>query len=147
MKKNENLTITESATPKSAKRGRKRKVVRQAWEIATEPCCNWLSTLGISAITNRNWCVGPLNGVDLCRTSSESEEKKRSEELLIRLVSEECTRTSRKGCKGCLKVLVYAPVSQCRLNDLWQQLTSLTNSSLKGWSLSLALLMPKPVEV
>ena len=119
----------------------------QAWEIATEPCCSWLSTLGISAITNRNWCVGPLNGVDLCKTSSVSEEKKRSEQLLIRLVSEECTRTSRKGCKGCLKVLVYTPASQQQLSDLWHRLTSLTSSSLKGWSLSLALLMPKPVEV
>ena len=141
----EKSTITESATEKSAKRGRKRKVVRQAWEIATEPCCNWLSTLGISAITNRNWCVGPLNGVDLCRTSSGSEEKRRSEELLIRLVSEECIRTSRKGCKGFLRVLVYNSASQQQLSDLWQALTSLTSSSLKGWNLSLALLMPKPV--
>ena len=145
MMKNENLTITESAMTKSVKRGRKRKVVRQAWEIATEPCCNWLSTLGISAITNRNWCVGPLNGVDLCRTSSESEEKRRSEELLIRLVSEECIRTSRKGCKGFLRVLVYNSASQQQLSDLWQALTSLTSSTLKGWNLSLALLMPKPV--
>ena len=116
-------------------------------EYGTEPCCNWLSTLGISATTNRRWCVGPLNGVDLCKTSSVSEEKKRSEQLLIRLVSEECTRTSRKGCKGCLKVLVYNSASQQQLSDLWQRLTSLTSSSLKGWSLSLALLMPKPVEV
>ena len=88
---------------------------------------------------------GPLNGVDLCRTSSESEEKRKSEELLIRLVSEECTRTSRKGCKGFLRVLVYNSASQQQLSDLWQALTSLTSSTLKGWNLSLALLMPKPV--
>ena len=79
------------------------------------------------------------------RTSSESEEKRKSEELLIRLVSEECTRTSRKGCKGCLKVLVFAATDQQQLSDLWQALTSLTSSTLKGWNLSLALLMPKPV--
>ena len=132
---------------KSVKRGRPRKVERLPLEIATGQCCSWLSTCGISVTTSRKWCVGHLKCADLYRISSEKGVKRKSEQLLIRLVSEECTVTSRRGCKGCLKVLVYAPVSQYRLNDLWQQLTSLTNSSLKGWTLSLALLMPKPVEV
>ena len=134
-----------SNTPKSVKRGRPHKVVRQPLEIVTEQCCNWLSTLGISATTSPSWSIGPCESVDLYKTSSESEGKKRSGQLLIRLVKEGCTRTSPRGCKGCLKVWVFTTASRQQLSDLWQQLTCLTSSSLKGWNLSLALLMPKPV--
>ena len=84
---------------------------------------------------------------DLCRTSSESEGTKKSQTLLIRLVSESCTKTSPRGCKGCLKVWVFMEATPQQLQSLWEQLKCLTNSSLKGWNLSFAPLMPKPVEV
>ena len=129
----------------STEPGRPRREAPQPLEIATEQCCNWLSTCGISATTTRKMSIGPYVSADLCKTSSAKGAKGKSGPLLIRLVSEECTKTSRRGCKGCLKVLVFAAASQQQLSDLWQRLTCLTSSSLKGWNLSLALLMPKPV--
>ncbi len=128
-----------------AKRGRPRKVAPQALETATEQCCNWLSTLGISATISPTWSLGHLRSADLYRTSSASEAKKRCKELLIRLVSEECTKTSPSECRRCLKVQVYCQATHQQLSELWTKLTSLTSSTLKGWNLSLALLMPKPV--
>ena len=139
-------SITASNTRKSVKRGRPHKVVLPPLEIATEQCCKWLSTLGISATTSRTWSTGCLECADLCRTSSESEGTKKSQTLLIRLVSESCTKTSPRGCKGCLKVWVFMEATPLQLQSLWEQLKCLTSSSLKGWNLSFAPLMPKPVE-
>ena len=81
---------------------------------------------------------------NLCRTSSGNEATRKSRTLLIRLVSESFTRTSPRGCKGCLKVWVFTPASPTELQSLWEQLKCLMSSSLKGWSLSFAPLMPKP---
>ncbi len=114
-------------------------------ETATEQCCSWLSTLGISATTSRRWSTGCLDCVDLCRTSSASEATRKSATLLIRLVSESSTKTSRKGCKGCLKVWVFMPATPLQLQELWEALKCLTNSSLRGWNLCFAPLMPRPV--
>ena len=138
--------IMESNTKKFAKRGRPRKAEHQPLETAIEQCCNWLSTSGISATTNPRWSIGCSDCVDLCRTSSENGAIKKSLTLLIRLVSESYTRTSPRGCKGCLKVWVFTQASPTELQSLWEQLKCLTNSSLKGWSLSFAPLMPKPVK-
>ena len=143
--KKKNCTTEVSVTKTSVKRGRPRKVGLHPVEIATEQCFKWLSTLGISATTTPRASIGCLNCVDLCRKSSGNEERRKSGRLLIRLVSEECTKTSRRGCKGCLKVLVYVPTSPSRLEGLWQMLKSLTSSSLKGWNLSFAPLMPTPL--
>ena len=143
--RDETSTITASfATPKSVKLAG-RQGGAPTLEIATEQCYNWLSTCGISATTTRKMSIGPYVSADLCKTSSAKGAKGKSGPLQIRLVSEGCTKTSRRGCKGCLKVLVLAVVSQQQLSDLWQRLTCLTSSSLRGWNLSLALLMPKPV--
>ena len=89
--------------------------------------------------------AGCLDCADLCRTSSESEGTKKSQTLLIRLVSESCTKTFPRGCKGYLKVWVFMAATPLQLQSLWEQLKCLTNSSLKGWNLSFAPLMPKPV--
>ena len=136
---------SDSCNSCSAKRGRPRKVAPQALETATEQCCKWLSTLGISATISPTWSLGHLRSADLYRTSSESEGKKRSGELLIRLVSEECTKTSPSECRRCLRVQVYYQAKPQEMSELWTRLTSLMSSTLKGWNLSLALLMPKPV--
>ena len=138
--------ITASNMPKSVKRGRPHKVVLPPLEIATEQCCKWLSTLGTSATTSRTWSTGCLECADLCRTSSRNGVTRKSPTLLIRLVSESCTKTSPRECKGCLKVWVFMPATPQQLQSLWEQLKCLTSSSLKGWNLSFAPLMPKPVE-
>ena len=135
----------ELNTRESAKRGRPHKAERLPLETAIEQCCNWLSTSGISATTSRKWSTGCLDCADLYRTSSGSEGTRKSRTLLIRLVSESCIRTSRKGCKGYLKVWVFMEATPQQLQALWEAMKSLTSSSLKGWSLSFAPLMPKPV--
>ena len=144
--KKENIVITESSSRKSAKRGRKPKGARQYPEIVTERCCKWLSTLGISPITVQRTSFACLSCVDLCRTSSESEEKRKSGQLLIRLVSDGSTATSRNGYKRCLKVLVFMPAKASQLEELWQALKSRTSCSQSAWNLSLALPTPTPVE-
>ena len=142
----ENTVTTALPTPKSAKRGRARKGARQYPEIVTERCCKWLSTLGISQITVQRTSFACLNCADLCRTSSGNEENQKSGELLIRLVSDVSTATSRKGSKRCLKVLVYLPATAQQLDCLWQMLKSRTSCSQSGWNLSLAPLIMTPVE-
>lgn len=73
-------------------------------------------------------------------------EKRKSGALLIRLVIGDSTATSQRGCKRCLKVLVYHPATARQMEELWQSLKSRTSCSQSAWNLSLAPLIVTPVE-